>query len=353
MKMLITILALLIVSFSTVRVGHSTLDEEYYRYKFSSEDIDDRNEVLHRLNQDLKDKKIILTDELKKICYERVAEIFENKIALPADDEDDGAPNYAGEIYELMTNINDEKMLPLLFQRGQDYPSIDAILVHGEEGFKEAFKYFTKFDNTNDAFKRGFIELLIEFVKPKEKGFTARGKARDEIKQFIIREIKNTAYASQDGNDGYLAGGMKIMIDYEKLPMLEFLLVLGDEDVIPVVEDLAKNDPGYIEVFPDTLKQRKENQENRPTPMRKIRKFKTPADKVKAANEAGHSIKYYPIREKAQLVLEKLKKNNQNETEIPNANIPNSFDDGLTITNVKTGEEEQTEYSHGYVTFSQ
>lgn len=107
----------------------------------------------------------------------------------------------------------------------------------------------------NPGGKITIIQALEEMLKPKEKGYMASGAIRKKIIQTMLQETK-------DSNRFVRSVSVKALGESD------------DKDVIPILEDISKNDPYHFEKMDESSK-----------------RMKT----------------IYPVRESAKEALEKLK----------------------------------------------
>jgi hypothetical protein len=282
-------------------------DEDYIK-AFTTTDLNTRIVALENLNSLLQSGQKI-SDKLRDVCHLVIEQEMTGKSKV--DTSHDEENQYNNGIFTLIINLNDDKTFPYLFNGIFGARSINAILSHGDAGLDEVLKHFSEYDAFDLEKKRGFINLLTAFIKPKNQGFIAKGPTRDEIKKFILTKLKNTAYPPRPPeSDAHYLKEMKNIDEYIKEPILDFILNLGDADTLPLVEDLAKNDQGYEEVTTDYLPYRKMDDEERYKHIDEIKRIRKRESEVNAASGKESPVKYYPVREKAQKVLEELKKKN-------------------------------------------
>jgi hypothetical protein len=98
------------------------------------------------------------------------------------------------------------------------------------------------------------IDMLGEMLKPKVSGYVASGNTRNKIKELLVQLVKD--------NDRYVRSASVRALGDSR-----------DKDVIPMLENIAKNDP-YSVVVKDP---------------------------------SGKEVKRYPVRERAEEALQKLK----------------------------------------------
>lgn len=157
---------------------------------------------------------------------------------------------YHGYLCELCGRSGDKDLLPLLVQYCLE-PKI--IIKYGDSAVGQVINVLKTSNNSIRRMSAVFV--LNEMLKQKDEGYTAKGKTRRNIIDALVQ-------ASRDGNR------------YVRSVSVEALGESQDEDVIPILENIAKTDPFYL------------------------------IDK----GPSGEEVRKYPVREDAKKALEKLKK---------------------------------------------
>ena len=80
----------------------------------------------------------------------------------------------------------------------------------------------------NPGGRMTIMQILGEMLKPKETGYVATGETRSKIKDILIQATKDSD-------------------PYVRSSALKALGQSEEKDIIPILEDLAKNDPYCFE----------------------------------------------------------------------------------------------------------
>ncbi len=287
--------------------NNTDTDTEYF-YKLQSEDIQTRIGALMDLNNKLKKKETELSENLKKLCYKLIDEEMTGKSIIDKSTDEEG--QYGSEIFILACNINDEKVLPyLIHNTGLGNLAIKAILSHGHSVLNEIYKLADNYDNLSGMQKEGLINLFTEMIRPKLKGYVAKKDTRKNIKKKVL-EITNKIQDQIKTNQKYQKGN-NYKLKHIRIAILNFFSVLGDVDIISIVEDIAKND-AYFESIPKKyLKYREMSPSERRKHRNELNKISEERRALRKADSnafiSEEKVRYYPVREKAKKVLEELK----------------------------------------------
>lgn len=292
------------------------MDETYYLIKLKSMDVQTRVAALMDLNNVLKKGQINLSENIKNTCYIMIDELTKGTYKYSPLDDDENL--YEREIVKLSAKINDEKVLPFLLRHINDKISQEALVLQGERTLNELFKMTDNIGQIESNTSRSVIYVYTKMIQNKELPFYKSPKVRNDIKSKVIKILEVKKYpdfktANKNNNQKIIAENI---VNYIKKPALEFFRVLGDKDIIPIVEKMAKTDAYYEDVPKKSMKFRRMTKEDMP---------KTPAEVEKANAEvaaigAEYNAKvksntltsadverYYPVREEAQKVLAELK----------------------------------------------
>jgi|MudIll2142460700_1097286.scaffolds.fasta_scaffold03047_2 hypothetical protein len=161
---------------------------------------------------------------------------------------------YQGYLCNIMGKSGDKTLLPLLVQHCLEARVLNNF---GEAAVEPVLNVLETVNNPGQ--KMSAIFVLTEMLKMKDEGYTPRGKTRRNIIDALVKALK-------DSNR------------YVRLVSVKALGESQDKDVIPIVDDVAKNDAYFYE---------------------------------KKDENTGNIEKIYPVRMKAKEVLENLKKTNK------------------------------------------
>jgi len=161
---------------------------------------------------------------------------------------------YQGYLCNIMGKSGDKTLLPLLVQHCLEARVLNNF---GEAAVEPVLNVLETVNNPGQ--KMSAIFVLTEMLKMKDEGYTPRGKTRRNIIDALVKALK-------DSNR------------YIRSVSAEALGESQDKDVIPIIDDVAKNDPYFYE---------------------------------KKDESTGKTEKVYPVRMKAKEVLENLKKTNK------------------------------------------
>lgn len=311
-----TLMILFCLIINTKIIYGNEMDETYYLIKLKSMDVQTRVAALMDLNNVLKKGQINLSENIKNTCYIMIDELTKGTYKYSPLDDDENL--YEREIVKLSAKINDEKVLPFLLRHINDKISQEALVLQGERTLNELFKMTDNIGQIESNTSRSVIYVYTKMIQNKELPFYKSPKVRNDIKSKVIKILEVKKYpdfktANKNNNQKIIAENI---VNYIKKPALEFFRVLGDKDIIPIVEKMAKTDAYYEDVPKKSMKFRRMTKEDMP---------KTPAEVEKANAEvaaigAEYNAKvksntltsadverYYPVREEAQKVLAELK----------------------------------------------
>lgn len=300
-------LIVLITSFNAIELHAQAIKEteQDYLTALDSKDIDKRISALIKINQALQHGELKISDNLKQKCYEMTREV--NSKDFKGDDEG----LFLGEVMELATQINDDNVLPFLISCINSPIVQKAISKRGGN----ALDALCKIDSRNTRFEfRSVVNIFTEMIKEKKDGYVARGAERKRIKEHIIETLNQAKYptSKEMGDHKRYLLQMHNVSAQIKEPILDFFAVLGDKDVIPIVEDLANNDEGYEEVPKDALEYRKMTHEERKKHVGEMNEtIKRKKAQIQNPEYKEETVQYYPVREHAAKILEELKKKNR------------------------------------------
>ncbi len=235
--------------------------EENYK-KLNSKDFRERSEAAHFFSElkrgEIPEKVFKSTVQLfnEELGREKKKEAFfrEGGIAdnLPLDiayTNSEAYGMYHGYLCEIMGKSGDKTLLPLLVGHCLEARVLNNF---GEAAVEPVLNVLETVNNPGQ--KMSAIFVLTEMLKMKDEGYTAKGKTRRNIIDALVK-------TSKDSNR------------YVRLVSVKALGESQDKDVIPILENIAKNDP-YSVVVKDP---------------------------------SGKEVKRYPVREDAEKALQKLK----------------------------------------------
>lgn len=150
----------------------------------------------------------------------------------------------------LVSKFGDKSLLNLVLNSCADPESISNF---GKDAIEPIVMTLNTSKDTQGKASR--IYMLGEMLKPKEKGYVASGETRKKIKELLIQFVKDTD-------------------QYVRSASVQALGESQDKDVIPIIDNVAKNDPYFFESKDKTT---------------------------------GKIEQVYPVRKKAKEVLEELK----------------------------------------------
>lgn len=308
-------LFLIVINIILIRVGLTNaginieftknITEQDLSDDLKSNDIEKRMNAISSLNHRLENNILEMSESIKKICYRLIQEELSGKSKLDRRKDDERL--YEWGVIKLATKINNKEVLPYLIENITDKLAKPAILKQGEAALEEIFKVTERDQKLSGWKKKAIIEIFTEMTRPKEKGYVAKGSYREKMKQFVLRILEESQYTTANEKSKIVT--TRVMrynknnrkITYMKKYILDYLLVLGDEDIMPILRDMAKNDAYYEEVSESYLPYAKMSGKEREDFNRKNK------GKIEAAAQIpSKKVKYYPIREKAQKILEKL-----------------------------------------------
>ena len=243
-------------------LNYSEADIERYYTKIKSADFEERNEAVNsfiNLKPEKYNEEMIV--EIKSLFIREMNMEDEVYKFFTTGGTTDTLPTsmtyqnseayglYRVNLCHLAGMIGDKKLLPLLVKKCL---RSDVLLDFGDDAVQLILDGFS--NTSNPIRKMTTISVLGEMVKPKKKGYVAKGKNRTKIKNALIK-------ATNDENK------------HVRTVSVRALGNSGDKDVISVLEKVARED-----------------------------KYK-----VKKKDKLGKEIEeIYPVREEAKKALEKL-----------------------------------------------
>lgn len=265
--------------------------------------------ALRNLNTGLKRGELQLSPKLIKILDPIIEEQIREKNDLNAVIDEEG--QYPTEVNMLMIKINDEKYLPYFAKSGFGPIVKAAILQHGEKAYDLAIKLSQEFSSMNSTRKSGYIVFMADLIDMNRKGFVAKGEKRNNIKKVMFQIYSDIQYPDPKDKDynRKIANLSREVIS----PFLTFFQVLGDTDVIPLVEKIAKENEFKDSYRKKYEKYRQMSGEELMKHWKEVEKMTAEDDekiKAKGANALKDEewVVKYPVREKAAKVLAELKK---------------------------------------------
>jgi hypothetical protein len=302
------ILMMLLCLFTQTVLGYYT--KEKMIEMLQSQDVQIRISVLKTINGGLKRGDLQLADSVKNICYRLIEEEFRGKPGI--DMRKDEEAQYPSEIGKLVININDEVTLPYLVKEmGLDSFGRKAILKHGQKALGMSLEDADKYNEYSPIRKNGFVYLMADFIDARRTGYVATGEMRSKIKDTMLRIYSEIEYPNKKDKEyeSKIAALSREVIS----PFVTFFQVLGDKDVIPLVEKIAKENE-----FKESYRIKYEKY--RQMPGEELMKHWDEVEKLSAEDDAKIKAKganalkdearvvKYPVREKAAKVLAELKK---------------------------------------------
>jgi len=232
---------------------------------------------------DSNDEKLI--EKIKTTLIEQlIKEIDWNENGQLKDETRAGeSGDYLFDLAEYVASFKDTRAIPSLVRFGPFGSVREALLEFGEPAAIEILNRLEiKFPALGSLGKKGYIEILGEMTKPKNNGYVAEGKIRNEIKQALIKILETTIYPEDKNIKWYYE-----IAEQQSLPRkaaINALGNLGDTDIIPIIKSIAEKDS-----------------------------FSYMKDASIMGGKKGEKITIYPVREAAKKVLEELKARQKQE----------------------------------------
>lgn len=198
---------------------------------------------------------------------------------------------YESALAQSVVSLKDKRPLPYFLKYGcYDYIRDYIVEVGDESVVRERLKDLENIDPVYPVRTELSIEILGRMVK-KEEGYIPTGTTREEIKQAIVRTLKQCKHIEIDKSDPYseLNSSSQAWI---RLRTIQSLGNFADPSLIPIIRPYL-NDP-----YSETREKTELRQEGK-----------------KATVVTVGKVTIYPVREEAQRVLKLLeeKKKQQNE----------------------------------------
>lgn len=273
----------------------SSLDQ--YLQDAKNENVQVRTAALIKLNHELEIGAIQLNNKIIETAHELIkAEMNGTYKYQP---EEDGENLYKWQLEELAIKINDQEVLPYLF-RFIDYKhSREAIVKQGAKSLDALIRLTNNFQKMKGGEKRASLQIFKMMIEN-----NADNNSRGKIKERTLKILRE--------NDS----GVKTSITsihntaiYIKQPVLDIFRALGDKDLMPVIEEVSKNDQDFEEVSSEELKFKRMSMDEKQIHLSEVKAINEKRKNADAENGKG-LVKYYPVREYAVKVLEELKKKN-------------------------------------------
>ncbi len=186
---------------------------------------------------------------------------------------------FDSELIEVIGNMGEKRAIPyLLEQVSSGGAAIYALAKIGEPAVAHVIEKLKS--NSYIGIKTGCVIVLGEMVKEKKTGYVAKSTAREKIKRALIEAFKSAKHPIPNKPPSTKREAEKIKYNERMAANLRTALVraygnLGDEEVIPLIKKTVAEDPHFVDSSKDPHSRLKER---------------------------------YIVREEAQKVLEKLKK---------------------------------------------
>jgi len=234
--MWILIILIFHISFNANETYGEDLEMEMYYKKLSSEKFEERNEAVEYFYE-LKDEK------LDEKYMKALVDLFKREVEQLKKFNDFGqkggtaatlpkeiaywnsrrAGLYHLYLCGLASKSGDKSLLNLVIRNCGDPESIANL---GEDAVEPVLDALRTSQSPHGKFSR--IRMLGEMLKPKASGYVASGNTRNRIKELVIQYVKDS--------DRYVRSGS-----------VQALGESQDKDVIPIIDDVAKNDPYFYE----------------------------------------------------------------------------------------------------------
>jgi HEAT repeat protein len=209
---------------------------EIYYQKLISRDFKDRDHAIYFFSHfkiaEVNEKTVNAIIELFKAEIEQ-SKIFADFVGkggtadnLPKDIaylNSEAYGMYHVYLCRLVGQSTDKNLLPLLIKY---CPMPEVLVNYGDDVVEPFVKALKSADNPSE--KMNAIFVLAEMLKPKKEGYVASGETRNKIKQALMQAIS----------------------DKDRLVKSVAVKALGDSDdndVIPILENIAKNDSDHFE----------------------------------------------------------------------------------------------------------
>jgi hypothetical protein len=251
------------ISFYANEAYGKDVEMEMYYKRLSSEKFEERNEAVHFFYEpEIEDlgspimKALIDLFRMEEEKNAKVKDFFKKGGTADKLPNDIAYVNsrpyglYYLYLCRLASKSKDKSLLDLLLRSCWDP---EAITNFGDDAVEPVINALKKPGNPGGRIT--VIQILGEMLKPKETGYVAGGEIRNRIKEVLIQETK-------DGDRYVRSTAVRVLGDSR------------DKDVIPIIDDVAKNDPYFYE---------------------------------KKDESTGNIEKFYPVRMTAKEIAEKLK----------------------------------------------
>ena len=207
------------------------IDENYS--KLLSENIKERDQAVFFFSK-------LKKEELSKRVVDALGELFQKEIkqtkgvykikkgAITGSSDEIASFNgenygiYFGRLCEIVGKSGDRKMLPLLVAHCLESKVLTNF---GDDAVELVINHMSISDNPIGKMNALFV--LDEMLKPKKEGYVASGEMRNKIKKALIQ-------ATLDKDRHVKSLSVKALGNSE------------DDDVIPILEKIAKEDPDHF-----------------------------------------------------------------------------------------------------------
>ncbi len=243
--LVILFLALSILIFNNQVFSNEKSEEKISQWikQLNDEDwrIRDRTVAyLNKLEENQKTEKVkaALISLLKKeiIIEKDGKEIVRQGIPCPPPCEGEGHMEYVMNLVEVVAQLRDPRTIPFLVQL-TSFPEVRiAIVEMGEPVIEPLIDQLINGLNKLDA-----ARTLGLMVKKKEKGYITSATTKGKIKQALLKALQANKHPMDKSIEWYEVRAMQRA--RVRLAIVEALAEFSDKDLIPVLQGIAKNDP--------------------------------------------------------------------------------------------------------------
>lgn len=221
--------------------------------------------------KELEDEEIV--EKIKTALINLLAKdiLLKDAGQLKSTTPEESAAEYLAELAENVATFKDPRSIPSLMRHMTIRSVMNTLVEFGDPVVELLLKEIENRDIPNKGVP---VKVLGEMVRPKEKGYVAKGKMREKIKQTLIKTLKESKHPTDKTIEWYeIRARQRASV---RLRVIRALENIADTDVITIIKKITNEDP-YFQDF------------------------------SKKKNYTG-SKKRYEVREEAQKVLDKLKK---------------------------------------------
>ena len=204
--------------------------------QLNSESMEERYYALIKINMNI--DKIQLTERLIQAILHLAKKEVETEESTTAGELGE---EYNGELTEALGNTGDPRAIPYLFKLGSGTSLARSLAKIGEPAILPLIE---RLHDKIAGYRSSAAYALGELIKENKLSL----EVRDTIKKELINELKRDRNRHPDRSIKWygIRSLEKAQIREAIVRALRYIAEAGDEDVIPIIEEIAKNDPYYI-----------------------------------------------------------------------------------------------------------